>query len=75
MTYYVHVNRNIIDANRKHDRDDPPVRFQRGKSGRATYAHEIELLGPSRIVYDGKQLLKCGSRLVIATELKPRVVR
>lgn len=75
MTYYTHVNRQVIDGNRKHGRDDPPVRFQKGKYGRAFYAHEVEIDGPVKVIYDGEALLPCGARLVIASETRPRKVR
>lgn len=74
MTYYVHVNRQVIASNKRHGKNDPPVRFQKGRSGKSTYCYEAEL-GPSRIVYDGEQLLKCGARLIIATEQEPKVIR
>jgi hypothetical protein len=74
--WYTHVNVNVIRANAKHGRADPPVRFQRGKYGKPTYAMEVAFDGPSRVVYspDGK-LLPCGARLVIESEQEPRIVR
>jgi hypothetical protein len=76
MPYYIHVNRNVIDSNRKQHKNDPPVRFQRGISGRATYCHEVEIPGPSRVVYSGSvPLLPCGARLVIMSEVSPIVIR
>lgn len=75
-TNYVHINRNTIAANAKHGRNDPPVRMQRGKYGKSTYAHEVEITGPSRVIYSPhKPLLPCGARLVIATESDVRVIR
>ena len=75
MTWYTHINRGVIDSNRKHGRNDPPVRFQEGKYGKATYAHEVELPAGSRVVYcaDGR-ILPCGARLVIISEGAPKVV-
>jgi hypothetical protein len=76
MVYYTHINRGVIDANRKHGRNDPPVRFQRGKYGKPTYAHEVRLPEGARVVYsaDGT-LLPCGARLVIVSTASPEVVR
>jgi len=75
-TTYIHVNRNTISSNAKHGTDKPAVRFQRGKYGKATYAHEVEIDGPSRVIYSPKEhLLPCGARLVIATESNVLVVR
>ena len=43
MTYYTHINRGVIDANRKNGRDDPPVTFRRGKRGRGFGEQEMAL--------------------------------
>lgn len=74
--YYTHINRNVIDSNRKHGRNDPPVRFQKGKYGKAVYAHEVSLPAGCRVIYDAAgRILPCGARLVIASEEKPEVIR
>lgn len=72
--YYTHINRGVIDANRKHGRNDPPISFRRGKSGRATYAHELILPAGSRVIYSAhKPVLPCGARLVIVSDEAPQV--
>lgn len=43
--YYTHINRNIIDSNRKNGDNNPPVKFQQGKYGKPTYAHEVKIGG------------------------------
>ena len=74
--YYTHINRGTIDSNRKHSREDTPVKFQKGKYGKATYAMEVELPAGSRIIYDTKgTILPCGARLVIVSETEPKVIR
>lgn len=74
--YYTHINRNVIDSNRKNGTNDPPVRFQKGKYGTAVYAHEIQLPAGSRVVYDPYgRILPCGARLVIISEEAPNVLR
>lgn len=72
MVYYTHINRGVIDGNRKHGRDDPPIRVQRGKYGKSEYGRSATLPAGARIVYsnDGT-LLPCGARLVIVSEEKP----
>lgn len=76
MTTYIHVNRNTIARNARHGTAEPAVRFQRGKYGKPTYAHEVEILGPSRVVYSPSEpILPCGARLVVATESEVRIVR
>jgi hypothetical protein len=75
-TTFIHVNRNRIASNAKHKRNEPVVRFHTGRHGRPTCAHEVEILGPSRVIYSAHEpLLPCGTRLVIATEAEVRIVR
>lgn len=73
--YYIHIDRGVIDANRKHGRDDPPVTVRRGKWGRSFKAHEIELPAGTRVIYNGSVQLGCGARCVIASPVEPVVIR
>jgi hypothetical protein len=74
--WYTHVNRGVIDSNRKNGTNNPPVRFQKGKYGKSTYAHEVEFPAGGRVIYDHEgTILPCGARLVIASEHEPKVVR
>jgi hypothetical protein len=73
--YYTHINRGVIDSNRKNDRNDPPVKFQKGKYGDPVYAHEVEFVN-GRVIYDHEgRILPCGARLVIVSEEEPKVIR
>lgn len=74
--YYTHINRNVIDRNRKNGTEDPAVRFQKGKYGKPTYAFEVELPPASRVLYrpSGPPILPCGARLVIVSDQEPVVV-
>ena len=76
MTYYTHINRNVIDSNRKNGANEPPIKFQRGRYGKPTYCHSVELPAGSRLVYssDGT-LLPCGARLVIESETEPEILK
>jgi hypothetical protein len=54
------------------------ITIKRGRTN--TYCNEVEILGPSKIIYSGagcdvKALLGCGARVVIETEAEVRVVR
>ncbi len=67
----VNVNRKVIDSNTKHGRNDPPIRIQRGKSGKAKYASAVAILDKNgdevgRFIYrpDGA-IVACGARLVL----------
>jgi hypothetical protein len=72
VKYYTHVNRGVIDSNRKHGTNEPAVSVRRGKTGKAWYAHEVELPAGSRMIYSAhKPLLQCGARLVIVSDSEP----
>lgn len=62
----IHVNRNIIQSNAKHGRADPVVRVE--DNGVVTYCMEVEILGPSKMVYRPHKPLRCGAKLWIETE-------
>lgn len=74
--WYTHINRNVIDSNRKNGTNNPAVRFQKGKYGEPTYAFEVELPAKSRVFYkpNGDAVLPCGARLVIISDMEPTVV-
>jgi hypothetical protein len=70
--YYTHINRGTIDANRKHGRNDPPIKTQFGKRGKAEYGHAAVFPSGCTIVYDNEgKILPCGARLVIVSNEKP----
>lgn len=63
--HIIHVNRQHISMNAK-DGGNRPVYTVKSK-GKTIYASEVEILGPSKLVYNGNQL-KCGARAWIETE-------
>lgn len=62
----IHVNRHHIAANTK-DGGNRPVYTIKLADGRTRYGREVAINGPSRMVYDGRQL-SCGARAWIETE-------
>ena len=72
MTWYTHINRNVIDSNRKHGKNEPPIKTQEGKYGKPIYGHAAVLPSGSVLRYssDGV-LLPCGARLVIESKEQP----
>lgn len=64
MTKIIHVNRQHIAMNAKDGGNRPVYTIKDGKKTR--YAREVEILGPSRLVYNGTQL-SCGARAWIST--------
>tara|TARA_B100001996_G_scaffold313960_1_gene256461 strand:- start:1063 stop:1230 length:168 start_codon:yes stop_codon:yes gene_type:complete len=54
---------------------DPVITIKRGREN--TYCHEVEILGPSKVIYGekGEKILGCGARVVIETESEYKIVR
>jgi len=59
------VNRQFIAKNAKDGGDRPVYTIKEGR--KTTYAREVGIDGPSKLVYNGKQL-SCGARAWIETE-------
>ena len=66
MKTRIHVNQHKIRSNKKHNLNDPVITVKTSKSN--TYAHEVEVLGPSKIIYSPDKPLSCGARVWIETE-------
>lgn len=64
----VHVNMHNIRFNAKHGPLKPVITVKRGKNN--TYCNEVEILGPSKVVYSDEKPLSCGARVWIETEAK-----
>ena len=75
MKKYIHVNQHKIRSNKKNDTLEPVITIKEGKKN--TYCSEVEILGPSRVVYGGneKTLLSCGARVIIETESEINIIR
>jgi len=67
----IHVNRQHIAMNAK-DGGNRPVYTIKNR-GTTRYAREVKIQGPSRLVYDGRQL-KCGARAWIETDADVELV-
>jgi hypothetical protein len=61
----IHVNRHIIDANRKHGTDNPVITVKKG--GKNYYGRTVRILGPSEVVYRPERPLDCGAKVWIET--------
>tara|TARA_Y100000588_G_scaffold223141_1_gene237069 strand:- start:11719 stop:11940 length:222 start_codon:yes stop_codon:yes gene_type:complete len=62
----VHVNQHVIKSNHKTGEREPVLTVKNYKSN--TYAHEVDILGPCRVVYSPDKPLKCGARVWIETK-------
>ena len=66
MKTIVHVNQHIIKKKRKSGDTEPVLTCKTYKSN--TYAHEVEIAGPSKIIYSPDKPLSCGAHVWIETE-------
>ena len=73
---YIHVNQHNVRSNKTKGTDLPVITIKKGKTN--TYCNEVEILGPSKIVYcgngDEKPILSCGARVVIETESEINII-
>ncbi len=66
MKTYIHVNQHKIRANKKHGTNEPVITVKTSKSN--TYAHEVDIKGPSKVIYSPDKPLSCGAKVWIETE-------
>ena len=55
-----------VRANKKHGTNEPVLTIKEGNSN--TYCHEVDILGPSKLVYRPDKPLSCGARVWIETD-------
>jgi hypothetical protein len=61
----IHVNQHKIRSNKKNNLNEPVITVKTSKSN--TYGHEVEVLGPSKVIYSPGKPLSCGARVWIET--------
>lgn len=66
MKTVIHVNQHVIKSNAKNGENKPTLTVKTYKSNQ--YAHEVEIKGPSRVIYSPDKPLACGARVWIETE-------
>jgi hypothetical protein len=66
MKTIIHVNQHVIKSNAKNGENNPTLTVKTYKSNE--YAHEVEILGPSKIIYSPDKPLQCGAKVWIETE-------
>ena len=72
MKTIIHVNQHVIKDNAKTGNNNPVLTVKTYKSN--TYAHEVRVLGESRIIYSPDKPLSCGAKVWMETEAKVEVV-
>lgn len=65
MKSIIHVNQHIIRRNASTGERNPTLTVKQGKKN--TYAYNVDILGPSRVVYSPDKPLSCGARVWIET--------
>jgi hypothetical protein len=70
--HIIHVNRQHIAMN-ANDGGNRPVYTIKLNNGTTRYAREVEILGPSKMVYNGTQL-RCGARAWIETDAELNLI-
>ena len=66
MKTKIHVNQHVVRSNKKHGKKEPVLTVKTYKSN--TYAHEVQINGPSKVIYSPDKPLSCGARVWIETE-------
>lgn len=75
MLSRIHVNQHNIRANKKAGNDDLPVITIKHGNGVNTYCDEVEIEGPSKVVYRPEKPLSCGARVWVETRAPVKVIR
>lgn len=65
MKTIIHVNQHVIRRNAKTGEREPCLTVKSRVGNR--YAHEVDIAGPSRVVYAPHKPLSCGARVWIET--------
>tara|TARA_R100000365_G_C2712792_1_gene47682 strand:- start:267 stop:485 length:219 start_codon:yes stop_codon:yes gene_type:complete len=66
MKKRIHVNQSKIKSNAKHNKNEPVITIKTYKDN--TYAHGVEILGSSRVIYSPNKPLACGAKVWIETD-------
>jgi hypothetical protein len=69
----IHVNQHAIRRNIKAEVKEPVLTVKTYKSN--TYAHEVNIKGPSRLVYSPDKALSCGARVWLETESEVEIIK
>jgi hypothetical protein len=70
---YIHINRQVIDNNRKRGRSDPALTARVGKRGKGVYSNDIQVVKDGIVVARfradfANPILPCGARVVVETD-------
>ena len=68
MKKRIHINQHKIRSNKKNNLREPVITVKTSKSN--NYASEVEIKGPSKVIYSPDKPLPCGARVWIETDGK-----
>ena len=68
----IHINRNIIQKNAKRGEQEPVVRVE--ENGVVKYCMEVDIKGPSRMVYRPNKPRPGGTKLWIETDAEVEMI-
>ena len=66
MKKRIHINQHIIRSNNKTGANDPVITVKTYKFN--NYGSEVEILGPSKVIYSPNKPLSCGAKVWIETD-------
>ncbi|RJR10253.1 hypothetical protein C4588_03565 [Candidatus Parcubacteria bacterium] len=66
MKTILHVNQHHIKFNAKNEVKKPVFTIKQGK--KTYYAEEVEIHGPSKLIYSPEKPLSCGAKVWVVTE-------
>jgi hypothetical protein len=66
---YIHVNQQKLKKNRKDKTKEPVITVKQGLKN--TYCHEVEIAGPSKLIYRPDEQKSCGASLWL--EIEPHI--
>ena len=66
MKTIIHVNQHVIKKNNKTGAKEPVLTVKTYRSN--TYASQVTICGPSKIIYRADKPLSCGAKVWIETE-------
>jgi hypothetical protein len=64
----IHVNQHVIRRNTRLQESNPPIAIKTSRANLPCF--EVEIEGPSRLVYSPQKPLSCGARLWVETRAK-----
>jgi len=73
MKTIIHVNQHVIKSNKKNNVVEPVLTCKTYKSN--VYAHEVEIKGPSKVVYSPEKPLSCGAHVWIETQEEVIIIK